>query len=140
MKSGFLRSIRLLSVCLMAMVPVLSLPPAQNNGSKDQSKAPAGRTFEGEIMDNDCAQMGSHDMTMKAVTLATPDLCTAYCLRFKKTPGKYVLYNAATKMIYQLDNQQDASFFGARKVKVTGTYDEATKTIHVIDITSASVS
>lgn len=140
MKYGFLRPIRLLSVCLMAMVPVLSFPPAQNTGPKDQAKASGGSTFEGEIMDNDCAQMGSHDMTMKAVTLATPDLCTTYCQRFKKTPGKYVLYNAATKMIYQLDNQQEASFFGARKVKVTGTYDEATKTIHVKDITSASAS
>ena len=140
MKSDFLRSTPFLSVCLMAIVPVLSLPLAQNTGSKDQAKAPAGSTFEGEIMDNDCAQMGSHDMTMKTVTLATPDLCTTYCLRFKKTPGKYVLYNAATKMIYQLDNQQDASFFGARKVKVTGTYDEVTKMIHVKDITSASAS
>lgn len=91
-------------------------------------------------MDNDCAQMGSHDMTMKANNLATADLCTTYCLHFKKTPGKYVLYNAATKTIYQLDDQAQTDFFTARKVKVTGTYDQATKTIHVTDIKSVSAS
>jgi hypothetical protein len=142
MKCGYLRgSLRLLAIGVIAMVPVLSLTgTAQNSGSENHAKASAESTFEGEIMDGDCAQMGSHDAAMKAVTLATPDLCTAYCLRFKKTPGKYVLYNAAAKMIYQLDNQQEASFFAARKVKITGTYDEATKTIHVKDITSASAS
>jgi hypothetical protein len=141
MKTGYLRSIPLLSMFVIAMVPVLSLPtPAQNTDSQNQAKSPVGSTFTGEIMDNDCAQMGSHEMTMKAVNLATPDLCTTYCLRFKKTPGKYVLYNPVTKTVYQLDNQQEASFFGARKVKVTGTYDEATKTIHVKDISSASAS
>jgi hypothetical protein len=141
MKTGYLRSIPLLSMFVIAMVPVLSLPtPAQNTDSQNQAKSTVGSTFTGEIMDNDCAQMGSHEMTMKAVNLATPDLCTAYCLRFKKTPGKYVLYNPVTKTVYQLDNQQEASFFGARKVKVTGTYDEATKTIHVKDISSASAS
>src|SRR5690349_1623258 len=139
--TGFLRSIRLFAICLVAIVPVVSFPtPAQNTGPKNQARASGVSTFEGEIMDNDCAQIGSHDMTMKVNTLATPDLCTTYCLRFKKTPGKYVLYNAATKMIYQLDNQQEASFFGARKVRVTGTYDEATMTIHVKDISSASAS
>ena len=140
MNFGFLRSVRVLLVCLMPIVPVVWLPTPVPNALKDQAKAQAGSTFEGEIMDNDCAQMGSHDTTMKAVTLATPDLCTSYCLRFKKTPGKLVLYDAATKTIYQLDHQQEASFFAARKVKVTGTYDEATKTIRVKDITSVSAT
>lgn len=140
MNFGFLRSVRALLVCLMPIVPVVWLPTPVQNTVKDQAKASAGSAFEGEIMDNDCAEMGSHDMTMKSVTLATPDLCTSYCLRFKKTQGKLVLYDAATKTICQLDNQQEASFFAARKVKVTGTYDEATKTIHIKDITSVSAT
>lgn len=135
-----LHSALLLAIVLLSALALMSVrTPAQTAGPKNDAKA-GGSVFEGEIMDGDCAQMGSHDATMKAVALATPDLCTAYCLRFKKTPGKYVLYNAATKMIYQLDNQQEAAFFGARKVKVTGTYDEATKTIHVSNITSVSTS
>src|ERR1700758_3648051 len=141
MNSRFLLSTLLvatLGLTILSLVPVRSR--AQTGDRKNDAKATAGSSFKGEIMDNECAEMGSHDITMKATSLATPDLCTKYCLRFKKIPGKYVLYNAAVKMIYQLDNQQEASFFAARKVKVTGTYDQATKTIHVTDINSVSAS
>ena len=121
-----------MATVLLAMLPVVTIRvPAQN--SKAQ-----GTSFEGEIMDEHCAQMGSHNMTMKANELATADLCTSFCIYFQKSPGKYVLFNAATKTIYQLDDQGQASFFGGRKVKVTGTYDQGKKTIHVADITSAS--
>lgn len=141
MKSRFLLSTLLvttLGLAIISLVPIHTR--AQTGDRKNDAKATGGSSFEGEIMDDECAQMGSHDMTMKAASLATPDLCTTYCLRFKKTPGKYVLYDAATKMTYQLDNQQEASFFAARKVKVTGTYDQATKMIRVTDITSMSTS
>jgi hypothetical protein len=141
MRHGFSLSPLVLTIFLVAtpcFVPIRT--PAQNNGPTNQAKATAGSTFEGEIMDNDCSEMGSHAMTMTSTALATPDLCTTYCLRFKNTPGKLVLYNAAAKTIYQLDNQQEASFFKARKVKVTGTYAQATKTIHVMDINSVSAS
>lgn len=137
MKHGFSLSPLVFTIFLATAPSFCS--PAQS-GPKDQAKAAARTTFEGEIMDNDCAAMGSHTMTMTATALSTPDLCATYCLRFKNTPGKLVLYNAATKMIYQLDNQQQASFFKARKVKVIGTYDQATKTIHVTDINSVSAS
>jgi hypothetical protein len=141
MRHGFSLSPLVLTIFLITTPSFIPLrTPAQNSGAKDQAKVATGSTFEGEIMDNDCAEMGSHAMTMTSASLATPDLCTTYCLRFKRTPGKLVLYNAATKMIYQLDNQQEASFFKARKVKVIGTYDQATKKIHVTDINSVSAS
>jgi hypothetical protein len=139
MKRGFSLSPVLLTMLLVTTPSFVPLR-GQKTGPSDQAKAVSGSAFEGEIMDDDCAAMGSHAMTMTSTALATPDLCTTYCLRFKNTPGKLVLYNAATKMIYQLDNQQEASFFKARKVKVTGTYDQATKTIHVTDINSLSAS
>ncbi len=139
MKHGFSLSPLLLTIVLATTPPFIPLrAPAQNTGARDQAKT--GRAFDGEIMDNDCAEMGSHAMTMTSTALSTADLCTTYCLRFKKTPGKLVLYNSATKTIYQLDNQQEASFFKARRVRVTGTYDPATKTIHVTDINSVSAS
>lgn len=139
MKRGFYLSPLLLTIVLATTPPFVPLrAPARSTGARDQAKT--GSTFEGEIMDNDCAEMGSHAMTMTSTALATADLCTTYCLRFKKTPGKLVLYNAATKTIYQLDNQQEASFFKARKVRVAGTYDQATKMIHVTDINSVSAS
>jgi len=138
MKSSFLSFTLLFGTLLTAVVSLSSTSlPAQNVHPNDR-KTVSGSTFEGEIMDNHCAQMGSHDMTMKENKLATPDLCVQYCISFRRSPDKYVLYNAATKMIYQLDDQNQAMFFGGRKVKVSGTYDAATKTIHVKDITGIS--
>lgn len=115
---------------LVAALSLGSAPTPAQNGSRQGNST----TFEGEIMDNHCAQMGSHEMTMTAAKLATPDLCVTYCMYFQKAPDKFVLYNGATKMIYQLDDQNQAMFFGDRKVKITGSYDASSKTIHVKDI------
>ncbi|MGH9709461.1 MAG: DUF5818 domain-containing protein [Candidatus Acidiferrales bacterium] len=52
--------------------------------------------------------------------------------------GKYVLYNAARKIVYQLDDQRKPADFAGQNVKVTGSYDRATKTIHVTSIQPAS--
>jgi hypothetical protein len=51
--------------------------------------------------------------------------------------GKFVLYDAATKATYMLDDQEKPKEFAGQKVKVTGTYDKATKTIHVESIEAA---
>jgi hypothetical protein len=48
--------------------------------------------------------------------------------------SKFVLYNPANKAIYQLDDQTKPTSFAGEKVRITGTYDEATKTIHVLSI------
>jgi hypothetical protein len=134
MKMGSWSSILPAATVLAAALFLGSLrTPAQNGRA-----GAGGATFEGEIMDNHCALMGSHEMTMTATKLATPDLCVSYCMYFQKTPDKFVLYNPATKMVYQLDDQNQAMFFGGRKVKVTGSYDASTKTIHVKDIVGAS--
>ena len=48
------------------------------------------------------------------------------------------LRDEATKTIYELDDQQKPVRFAGQKVKVTGTYDKATETIHVTDITASA--
>jgi uncharacterized protein DUF5818 len=98
----------------------------------------ADRTFTGEIMDSSCAKMGSHAAMMKgkdATDPAAKKMCTEECV---KNGAKYVLYNATRKATYQLDDQTKPADFAGQKVKVTGTYDAATKTIHVTDIAPAS--
>jgi len=141
MKSLSLNSALLLARLLAAAALSLgSISVPAQDAHRNDNKATAGGTFEGEIMDNHCAQMGSHEMTMKENKLATPDLCVSYCMHFRKTPDKYVLYNVTSKMIYQLDDQNLPMFFGGRNVRVSGTYNPATKTIHVKDITGASAS
>lgn len=104
----------------------------------------ADKTFTGEIFDSQCAKMGSHEMMVKkempdkasmANDPMVKEMCTKNCV---KMGGKYVLYDAAKKVVYQLDDQQKPEQFAAKKVKVTGTYDKSTKTIHVTSIEAAS--
>ena len=92
--------------------------------------APAPRTFTGQIMDSNCAKAGAHNPSM-----GTSKECTLACVKGGAT---FVLYNPATKAIYQLDDQKKPESFAGITVKVTGTYDRATKTTHVTDIAAAS--
>ena len=98
--------------------------------------APKSRSFTGEIMDSQCAAMGSHSKMEKMNNL--PDDSKACTLKCVEMGGKFVLYNAARKVTYQLDDQDKPKEFAGQKVKVTGTYDKATKTIHVQSMEAAS--
>lgn len=91
------------------------------------------QTFTGEISDRDCVEMAGHEMMLKKGE--TSKDCTITCV---KLGSKYVLYDAGSKAVYQLDDQKKPEPFAGSKVKVTGTYDAATKTIHVSDIQAAS--
>lgn len=99
--------------------------------------APKGtnQTFSGEIMDSACANMGNYDAGYKMSNTHTPKDCTLACL---KSGSKLVLYNSATKTIYQLDDQNKPKEFAGQKVKVVGTYNAGTKVIHVEKIEAGS--
>jgi type 1 fimbria pilin len=92
-------------------------------------------TFSGEIMDSPCAKNGSHEAMFKKLGINDPKACTEGCV---KMGGKYVLFDGASKAVYQLDDQTKPHPFAGQKVQVTGTLDKATKTIHVTDIKAAS--
>ncbi len=51
-----------------------------------------------------------------------------------KSGDHFILSDAANKLSYLLDDQQKASKFEGKKVKVTGTVDVARNTIHVESI------
>ncbi|HEY4580883.1 MAG TPA: hypothetical protein VIG89_07585 [Candidatus Acidoferrales bacterium] len=91
--------------------------------------AQQGQTFTGEIMDSQCAMMGSHEKMVQKERIGTEDKkqCTLACI---KMSGKFVLYNAANKTVYQLDDQKKPEPFAGSKVTITGTFN----TIHVTDI------
>jgi len=100
------------------------------------------QTFTGEIYDSQCAKNGSHAMMLAKEGMAGKEndpmartMCTKNCV---KMGGKYVLFDAAKKTTYELDDQQKPVDFAGQKVKVKGTYDKATKTIHVTSIEAAS--
>ena len=96
--------------------------------------AQQSQTFTGEIMDGPCAMMGSHEKMVQKATIAAEDKkrCTLDCVQ--KMNGKFVLYNAANKTVYQLDDQKKPEPFAGANVTVTGTLDRANNTIHVTDI------
>lgn len=100
------------------------------------------KTFTGEIMDSQCAMNGSHAMMLKKEGMGDKDpndamakkMCTQNCV---KMGGKYVLFNPDDKSVYQLDDQKKPEQFAGENVKVKGTIDEKTKTIHVQKISKA---
>jgi len=104
--------------------------------SKDQ-------TFQGEIMDPQCAMDGTHAGMAKKVGMGGMDLndpkarkmCSEICI---KMGGKYVLYDASSKKVYELDDQNKAKQFAGQNVKVSGTLDKLGEKIHITNIEPGS--
>ena len=94
--------------------------------------AQAANTYNGEITDEhlNCIQT-----PIKAPDgVKQKDACVLYWAHFVQPPNKYVLYDAATKTTYQLDNQDLVQPYVGAKVQVTGTLDPGSKTIKVTNI------
>ena len=112
--------------CLLAALLLSSLAVA-----KDKDGV---LSLQGEIMDSQCAfnvhsTTQSHDsMTEKGVFGRDARSCTLHCA--KDMAGVYVL--VVKKDVYRLDNQDQAELFAGRKVKVSGTLDAKTRTLHVL--------
>jgi hypothetical protein len=95
----------------------------------------ADKTFTGEILDSQCADMGSHDNMMAGVHATNAKECAIACV---KKGGTYALYDAAAKKAYRLDNQKKAGAFAGQKVTVTGKLDSAGEAIQVTSIQPGS--
>ena len=91
----------------------------------------AADTFTGEIMDSQCAQMGSHDNMMKGEHASNAKECAIACV---KKGGTYALYDPAAKKAYLLDNQKKAGAFAGQSVTITGKLDSSSGSIHISDI------
>src|SRR5579864_2690689 len=102
-------------------------------GSAPSVVAQGANTFKGTLTDE---QLNCIQKPMKAPDGMTDKLsCVLYYAHFVKPGSKYVLYDATTKTIYQLDDQDLVQpYVGANNVEITGTLDAATKTIKVKQI------
>jgi hypothetical protein len=91
-------------------------------------------TFSGEIMDSLCAKNGSHDQMMKDMKSMGKDAatCSAKCIQLG---GKYVLFDASNKAIYELDDQSKAEPFAGQRVRVEGALQK--RKIKVSNIAAA---
>jgi len=105
----------------------------------DFAAAQSATTFKGTLADE---QLNCIQTPMKAPDgMKEKDACVLYYAHFVKPGSKYVLYDAATKRTYQLDDQDLVQpYVGAKNVEITGTLDAATKTIKVktIEVPSGS--
>ena len=117
------RAMKKLAMGIVAGLALLSVSSAAQKESK----------FNGEITDRYCAKANSHEMMMKRHNSATTKECIPACV---KAGGAYVLFDPATKTIYELDDQKKPAPFAEQKVQISGTYDKATQTIHVSEITA----
>lgn len=90
--------------------------------------------LQGEIMDSQCAYnvhstSQSHEsMTEKGVFGRDAKSCTLHCA--KDMAGVFVL--VVKKEVYRLDDQSLAELYAGRRVKVSGTLDSSTHTLHVL--------
>jgi len=112
---------------VLALGCVLALPLA-----RVQFAAAQGTTFKGEITDEhlNCVQT-----PVKAVEgITKKEGCVLYWAHFAKPSSKFVLYDAATKTTYQLDDQDWVQPYVGETVQITGTLNAATKTIHITGV------
>ena len=86
----------------------------------------ADQTFTGTVTDSMCG--GNH----KSMNMGPDDKCVTECV---KAGAKYSLWDG--KNNYMLSDQTAAAKYPAKKVTVTGTLDQAAKTIQVKSIAPA---
>jgi hypothetical protein len=94
-----------------------------------------GHTFTGEIMDKQCAQMGSHENMMAAMGAKNAKDCTLACA---KNGDKLVLFDSDAKKVYVIEDDKKVRQYAGQRVQVTGTYDDTTDTLQVKTIAPAS--
>ncbi len=87
------------------------------------SAAQGRQTFTGTITDSECDHADHSQMRMGS----TDAECVAACI--DAHGATYVLYDGRT--VYKLSDQQKPQAFAGRRVRVDGTLDAATGTIHV---------
>lgn len=91
-------------------------------------------TFTGEIMDKQCAQMGSHQNMMEAEHVKTAKDCTLACV---KSGDSFALLDPSTKKVYAIEDEKKARPFAGQHVQITGNYDQDSQILHIETISAA---
>ncbi len=94
-------------------------------------------TLQGAIVDSQCAfnvhsENNSHEWMIKRGVQNAYDekSCSVHCV--KDMGGSYVL--VVKKDVYRLDDQSKAEMFAGKNVKLSGSLDAKTHTVHVFEI------
>jgi len=92
--------------------------PSAPSGSQSQSATPSGSQTASPSPAGADSQM-------------TPQSQQTFTGKIVKADGNFVLQDQTSNATYQLDNQDQAKSYEGKNVKVTGTLDSSSKTIHV---------
>jgi len=117
---------------LFAAVALLSFYSFAKDKPKDSTVS-----LHGAIVDSQCAfnvhsDARSHEWMMKRGVQGASDeeSCTRHCV--KDMGGSYVL--VVKNDVYKLDDQVKAEQFAGKKVKINGTLEAETHSLHVFDM------
>jgi hypothetical protein len=91
-------------------------------------------TFTGEIMDKQCAEMGSHDAMMKSENAKNAKECALACA---KQGGGFALLDTQSKKVYAIADANKVREYAGERVQITGDYDQNADVLHVKSVTRA---
>jgi lipopolysaccharide export system protein LptA len=114
----FLKPISLLGVLVVFGLISLQLCAAQQDPSQSPGQSPSTRSQPEE-------------QSQQVQTFSG---------KIMKSKGSVVLKDDGSNVTYKLDSEAEAKQYLGKNVKVTGTLDPATNTIHVSRITAASAA
>ena len=126
----------------MALAMALS---AVSSAQQDQSAQPGAQQPSSDMQNAQPSSSGQSSTDQQGAQPSSPSQDSSASMQTQgssftgtvvKAGGKYVL--KTTDMAYQLDDQQKAKQFVGQQVKVSGSLDSNTSTIHVSDISPMS--
>ena len=126
----------------MALAMALS---AVSFAQQDQSAQPGAQQPSSDMQNAQPSSSGQSSTDQQGAQPSSPSQDSSATMQTQgssftgtvvKAGGKYVL--KTTDMAYQLDDQQKAKQFVGQQVKVSGSLDSNTSTIHVSDISPTS--
>jgi len=123
---------RLLSIVAVLGLTGLGIASAQQTPSSTQSPSSSQTTQTPSTTDQNSS------MPSSATSANSSQAAKAFQGKIEKSGDKLVLKDSASGTSYHLDDQDKAKQFQDQNVKVMGTLDSATNTVHVSDISPAT--
>ena len=112
----------------------LSAQQTPSSSQSSQSSSPSSAQTPSSPSDNSSMPQSSQTSTNSQQS------ARSFEGKIQKSGDKLVLQDSASQTSYQLDDQDKAKQFEGKTVKVMGTVDSASNTLHIIDISPASES
>jgi hypothetical protein len=129
MKMNLMRPWRWLAVGGVALtLAVAALAQSQLSGAGSNSSAQQAQTSQPEPQDQTMPSTGDKSSGQAALQEQ------GFAGKIMKSKDGMVLKDSTNRTIYKLDDAEKARQFLGKNVTVTGTLDQATRTIHVSNI------